>query len=183
MNFSPTPLAGSMLIELDPHRDERGFFARAFCREEFADQGLDPTVAQCNVSYSPRKLTLRGMHYQAAPHAEVKLVRCTQGTAFDVALDLRPDSATFRRWFGLELDADSGRMLYIPEGCAHGYMTLAPNTEVAYQTSVPYTPSSARGVRYDDPAFAIRWPRKVQLISHQDATWGLYGGQAGTAAP
>ncbi len=171
MNFSPTPLAGSMLIELDPHRDERGFFARAFCREEFADQGLDPTVAQCNVSYSPRKLTLRGMHYQAAPHAEAKLVRCTRGAIYDVVIDLRRESPTFKRYFAIELSWQNHTMIYAPPGFAHGFLTLEPETEVFYQMSVAYQAESARGVRWNDPVFAIPWPQHPEVISERDASF------------
>ncbi len=171
MIFAETTLAGAYLVELEPHRDERGFFARQWCAEEFARAGLDPRIAQINTSRSLRAGTLRGLHYQLEPHAEVKLVRCTRGAVFDVALDLRPASPTFCRWFGTELDADSGRMLYIPEGCAHGFLTLVPYTELVYQASVAYAPASARGVRHDDPAFAIRWPRPVTILSAADAAW------------
>ena len=171
MIFTETSLAGTYLVELEPRRDERGHFARQWCAEAFARAGLDPRIAQINSSRSLRAGTLRGLHYQLEPHAEVKLVRCTRGALFDVALDLRPASPTFCRWYGIELDADSGRMLYIPEGCAHGYLTLVPDTELVYQASVAYAPASARGVRYDDPAFGIRWPRPVSVLSAADAAW------------
>ena len=171
MIFTPTRIGGAFVIELEPRRDERGFFARQWCLEEMARAGLDPRVAQINTARSVAAGTLRGMHFQLAPHAEVKLVRCTGGAVYDVVVDLRPDSPTFRQWFGVELDAQSGRALYIPEGCGHGYLTLAPNTDLVYQASVPYAPKSARGVRYDDPAFNIVWPRPIAVISEQDRTW------------
>lgn len=169
MNFSPTHLDGAMVIELDPHKDERGFFARAFCRDEFAAHGLEPEVAQCNVSYSPRKLTLRGMHYQAAPHAEAKLVRCTRGAIYDAIIDLRHESPTFKRYFAIELSWQNHTMLYVPAGFAHGFLTLEAETEVFYQMSAPYQPESARGVRWNDPVFAIPWPHEPEVISERDA--------------
>lgn len=183
MIFTETTLDGVFLIDLEPRRDERGFFARQWCAEEFARAGLDTRIAQINTAWSRAPGTVRGMHFQAAPHAEIKLVRCTSGAVFDVALDLRPNSPTFCRWLGVELNAQNGRMLYIPEGCAHGYITLAADTELAYQTSVPYAPSSARGVRHDDPAFGILWPRPVQVISKQDANWPAFNGQPPHATP
>jgi dTDP-4-dehydrorhamnose 3,5-epimerase len=160
-----------VVVELEPRRDERGFFARQWCATEFGAAGLNMALAQINTARSSLAGTLRGMHYQAAPHAEAKLVRCTQGAIFDVAIDLRPGSPTFRRWFGTRLDAESGRMLYIPEGCAHGSLTLVPDTDLVYQASVPYAPASAGGVRYDDPAFGIEWPRDIVVVSSQDRGW------------
>jgi dTDP-4-dehydrorhamnose 3,5-epimerase len=151
--------------------DERGFFARTWCREEFADHGLTPELAQCSISFSHRKGTLRGLHYQAAPHQEAKLVRCTRGAIWDVALDLRRDSPTYRAWFGVELSAANRAALYIPEGCAHGQLTLSDDSEVLYQMSAPYVPSAARGVRYDDPAFGIEWPGEVVVINDRDASY------------
>jgi dTDP-4-dehydrorhamnose 3,5-epimerase len=171
MIFTKTKIPGVFVIELEPRRDERGFFARQWCADEFTRAGLDPRVAQINTARSVSAGTLRGMHYQEAPHAEGKLVRCTRGAVFDVAVDLRADSATFCQWFGIELDDESGRMLYIPEGCGHGYLTLAPNTDLGYQASVPYAPGSARGVRHDDPAFDIVWPAPIKVISAQDQNW------------
>lgn len=174
MIFTETRLGGVFLIDLEPRRDARGFFARQWCAEEFARAGLDPHIAQINTARSLVEGTLRGMHYQVAPYAESKLVRCTHGAVFDVALDLRPTSPTFCKWFGIELTAENGRMFYIPEGCAHGYLTLAPDTDLAYQTSVPYAPASARGVRHDDPAFGIVWPRVIAVVSEQDANWSRF---------
>lgn len=171
MIFAKTRIAGVFVIELEPRRDERGFFARQWCADEFMRTGLDTRIAQINTARSLAAGTLRGVHYQTAPHAEVKLVRCTRGAVWDVAVDLRADSATFRQWFGTELDADTGRMLYIPEGCGHGYLTLAPDTDLIYQTSVPYAPKCATGVRHDDPAFDIHWPAPIRVISQQDLNW------------
>jgi dTDP-4-dehydrorhamnose 3,5-epimerase len=153
-----TELPGVALIELEPLRDERGSFARTFDAELFAAHGLDSRVVQCNSSYNARAGTLRGLHYQAAPHAEGKLVRCLRGRIFDVVVDLRPSSTTHCRWLGVELDAGGVRSLFVPAGCAHGFLTLLDHSEVHYQMSAPYVPSAARGVRFDDPAFAIRWP-------------------------
>jgi dTDP-4-dehydrorhamnose 3,5-epimerase len=171
MIFTETKIPGVFVIELERRSDERGFFARQWCAEECARAGLNPAVTQINVARSTATGTLRGVHYQKAPHAEVKLVRCTRGSVFDVAVDLRPESPTFCQWFGVELDADSGRMLYIPEGCGHGYLTLTPDTDLVYQASVPYAPNSATGVRHDDPAFNISWPEAVKVISSQDQNW------------
>ncbi len=179
MIFNETRIAGVVVVELEPRRDERGFFARQWCADEFARAGLDTRVAQINTARSVAAGTLRGLHYQVAPHAEVKVVRCTQGAVFDVVVDLRPGSPTLGQWFGIVLDAESGRMLYVPEGCAHGYLTLAAGTDLAYQTSVAYAPSSARGVRYDDPAFGIVWPRPIEVISPQDSSWAIYDGSSG----
>lgn len=174
MKFTPTKLAGVFVVELEPRGDDRGFFARQWCAEEFSRAGLDPRVAQINVSHSPVKGTLRGIHYQKPPHAEVKLVRCSRGAVFDVAVDLRADSQTYCQWFGLELDEKSGRMLHIPEGCGHGFVTLTPDTDLVYQASVPYAPDSATGARHDDPAFGIAWPESVTMISAQDQNWPLF---------
>lgn len=171
MKFSPTKIAGVVVVELERRSDDRGFFARQWCAEEFTQAGLDPRLAQINTARSVAAGTLRGMHFQRQPDAEVKLVRCVRGAAFDVAVDLRAGSPTFRQWFGVELDADSGRMLYIPEGCGHGYLTLAPNTDLVYHASVPYGPNSAAGVRHDDPAFNIAWPGAINVISSQDQNW------------
>lgn len=168
MRFVPAPLAGVFVIEQERHADERGWFARTWCADELLARGLEARVAQSSVSFNHRKGTLRGMHYQAPPHAEVKIVRCTRGALFDVALDLRPESATFRRWFGAELTEDDGRALYIPRGFAHGFLTLADATEVHYEISERYQPQAARGVRYDDPLFGIRWPAPVEVIAARD---------------
>jgi dTDP-4-dehydrorhamnose 3,5-epimerase len=168
MRFTETKVAGAFLIEPEPIADERGFFARTWCREEFSEHGLNPELAQANISFNYRKGTLRGLHYQEAPHQEAKLVRCTRGAIWDLALDLRPGSTTYRAWFGIELSADNRAMLYVPEGCAHGFLTLTDAAEVAYQMSAPYAPGAARGVRFDDPAFGIEWPGEVVVINERD---------------
>lgn len=174
MNFTGTPIAGAWLVEPQRHEDERGFFARVFDEQEFARRELCTHFPQCSVSFNARAATLRGMHYQAAPHAEAKLVRCTAGNLFDVILDLRPGSATERRWWGVELTAENRRALYIPEGVAHGFQTLADATEVFYQISRSYQPSASAGVRWDDPAFAIEWPAAVErTISARDRAFPL----------
>jgi dTDP-4-dehydrorhamnose 3,5-epimerase len=166
-----TPLPGAYVIDLERLDDDRGWFARTFAAEEFVAHGLNPAVVHCNVSFNSRAGTLRGMHYQVAPHAECKLVRCTRGAIYDVIVDLRPDSSTYLRWFGVGLDADEGRSLYAPEGCAHGFQTLVDESEVLYQMSHEYVPSHARGVRWDDPAFAIEWPDAERTISERDRTY------------
>lgn len=169
--FRETPLAGAFVIEPEKREDERGFFARTFCREEFSAHGLNPDIAQCNVSFNKRKGTLRGMHYQAPPFAEDKLVRCTAGAIFDVIIDLRETSPTFRQHFAIELCASNGKMLYIPEGLAHGFQTLVENTEIFYQMSRPYAPQSARGVRWNDPSFGIQWPHAERTIVERDRNY------------
>lgn len=170
MIFKETSLAGVVEVHLDPRSDERGFFARSWCEKEFASHGLNPRLAQCNVSFNPRKGTLRGIHYQDEPLREAKLVRCTQGAIYDVAVDLRPQSTTFRHWVAVILSAENRHMLYIPEGCGHGLLTLTDNAEVFYQMSEFYHPELARGVRFDDPAFEIEWPEKIEVISERDRT-------------
>jgi dTDP-4-dehydrorhamnose 3,5-epimerase len=174
MIFTETKILGVFVIELEPRRDERGYFARQWCADELERAGLDPRIAQINTTHSVVAGTLRGVHYQKPPHAEVKLVRCTRGAVFDVAVDLRPSSPTFCQWLGTELDAESGRMLYIPEGCGHGFLTLVPDTDLAYQASVPFAPGSATGVRHDDPAFNIVWPGPIKVMSPQDRNWPLF---------
>jgi dTDP-4-dehydrorhamnose 3,5-epimerase len=171
MKFTSVPLGGAHLVELEPVADERGFFARSWCAEEFRSYGLNPGLAQCSLSFNKRKGTLRGMHYQAEPHAEVKLVRCTSGVIYDVILDLRPASPTYCKWFAIELTAANRKMLYIPEGIAHGFQTLADDTEVFYQISVSYHPESARGVRWNDPLFAIEWPVRDLILSERDRSF------------
>ncbi len=171
MIFTPTPLHGSYLIDIGKIEDERGFFARAWCREEFENHGLRARFTQINVGLNTWKGTLRGMHYQVEPHAEVKVVRCTRGKVFDVIVDLRPGSPTYKRWFGAELSAENHRMIYIPEGFAHGYLTLTDQAEIYYLVSTPYAPDAARGVRYNDPAFGIAWPGAITTISEKDASW------------
>lgn len=168
MKFIETKIKDSFIVELEPIEDSRGFFARSFCRREFEAHGLDPCVNQCGVSVNPKKGTLRGMHYQDDPYAESKLIRCIRGAVYDVALDLRADSATFKEWVAVELSADNRRSVYIPAGCAHGFLTLEDDTEVAYQMSQFHMPDYARGVRWNDPAFGIVWPDKVRIISDKD---------------
>jgi dTDP-4-dehydrorhamnose 3,5-epimerase len=173
VNFFPTVLPGVFVVEPQKLVDERGFFARTWCRESFESRGLNPVVAQANIGFSPRRGTLRGLHFQVEPYAEAKLVRCSRGVVHDVAVDLRPESETFLGWVGLTLSADTHRMLYVPEGCAHGYLTLTDDAEVSYQTSQPYVPEAASGRRYDDPALGIEWPIAVEVISEQDRSWPL----------
>jgi dTDP-4-dehydrorhamnose 3,5-epimerase len=173
MIFTETPLAGAFVLDVEPRVDERGFFARTFCRREFETRGLDPAVAQCNVAYNRRRGTLRGLHYQAPPVSESKLVRCTRGAIHDVIVDLRPDSPTRLRHFAVELTAENRRSLYVPDRFAHGYVTLTDDTEVTYQMGEFYTPGSERGVRFDDPALGIEWPVPVVLISDKDRAWPL----------
>jgi dTDP-4-dehydrorhamnose 3,5-epimerase len=168
--FTETRLPGVFIVEPQRLEDERGFFARSWCPEEFEAHGLDPRLAQCSISFNKKKGTLRGMHYQVAPHAEAKLVRCTMGAIYDVALDLRRESPAFRQWISAELTAENRKMLYIPEGLAHGFQTLTDDAEVFYQISEAYHPESARGVRWDDPAFAIEWPLPLTAISHRDSS-------------
>ncbi|MDQ3823218.1 MAG: dTDP-4-dehydrorhamnose 3,5-epimerase [Actinomycetota bacterium] len=175
MIFRPTTLDGAYLVDLEPREDERGFFARAWAEEEFAAQGLSTEVVQANIAFNRRKGTLRGMHFQRAPHAEVKLVRCTRGALYDVIVDLRPSSPTHARWIGVELTADNRRMLYVPEGFAHGYQTLVDDTEAYYQVSAAYAPGAEGGVRWDDPAFGIEWPDPdPPVMSEKDRTWPDY---------
>jgi dTDP-4-dehydrorhamnose 3,5-epimerase len=171
MRFVPTSLAGVYVIEQERHVDDRGFFARTWCAQEFAAHGLETGLTQCSVSFNRRRRTLRGLHYQAPPFAEVKLVRCTRGALFDVAVDLRPDSATFRRWVGVELTPDDGRALYVPRGFAHGFYALADATEAAYQISAPYHPECAHGVRWNDPFHGVAWPGPVDVIAPRDRNY------------
>lgn len=171
MRFSPTKLAQAVVVELEQHRDERGFFARTFCEREFEAQGLPTRFPQCNLSRNDRAGTLRGMHFNAPPHEEAKLVRCVRGAIYDVIIDLRPESPTYADWVGVELGADDGRALYVPAGFAHGFLTLADDTDVFYHMGALFQPDAARGLRCDDPAFAVRWPREVAVISERDATY------------
>ena len=172
MIFSPTRIRGAMVVEMEPCEDERGLFARGFCRKEFEAHGLNPDVAQANIGLSRRRGTLRGLHYQIPPNAETKLVRCTAGAVFDVIVDLRPESASYKQWVGVELTAANRRMLYAPEGCAHGYLALADDTEVFYLVSEFYSPGAERGLRWNDPAFRIEWPITEDLrISDKDRSW------------
>ena len=171
MKFIETKLKGAYIIEPERLEDERGFFARTFCQNEFEAHGLNPGVVQCNISYNKREGTLRGMHYQVAPMAEAKLVRCTRGAIYDVIIDLRPESSTYCQWAPVELTADNRCMLYVPEGFAHGFQTLEDDTEVLYQMSAFYTPDCVRGVRWDDPAFGIEWPLSSRIISKKDMSY------------
>ncbi len=173
MRFTETALAGVWVLELDRLQDERGFFARSFDAEEFAARGMNPAVVQCNISFNARRGTLRGMHYQADPHGESKLVRCVRGAVFDVALDLRDGSPTHVAWHGVELSEDNGRALYIPAGVAHGFQSLSEDSELLYLMGDLYVGDAARGVRWDDPAFAIDWPESdgPRIISERDRTY------------
>ena len=170
MIFTETRLKGAYIIEPEKFEDERGFFARTFCRREFESHGLNPNVVQCNISYNKKKGTLRGMHYQIAPFEEAKLVRCTKGAIYDVIIDLRPTSSTYCQWISEELTEDNYRMLYVPEGFAHGFLTLSEDAEVFYQMSEFYMPEYARGIRWNDPSFNISWPIDVAVISEKDKT-------------
>ncbi len=174
MIFTETKLQGAYEIDLDVRKDDRGFFARSFCQQEFATHGLRTVIAQSNVSFNAKKGTLRGMHFQVAPKAEAKLVRCTRGALYDVIIDLRPGSQTYCAWTAVELTAENGRMLYIPEGFAHGFQTFENNTEVFYQMFEFYSPEHASGVRWDDPAFGISWPLPHPLISDKDRAYPDY---------
>lgn len=171
MIFSETRLKGAFIIDMEQIEDERGLFARSWCREEFEAHGLNPELAQCNISFNKRRGTLRGMHYQKPPHEEVKLVRCTMGAIFDVIVDLRSNSPTYKQWVGEELTAQNRRMFYVPEMFAHGFVTLTDATEVFYQMSTPYVPDSASGIRWDDPALNIHWPEQPQMISQRDQSY------------
>jgi dTDP-4-dehydrorhamnose 3,5-epimerase len=176
MVFTPTSLPGAFVVEPELRRDVRGLFARTWCREEFAAQGLNVQLVQCNASFTERRGTVRGMHYQEAPHQEAKLVRCVRGAIHDVIVDLRPHSPAFRQHFAVDLREGSYRMLYVPEGVAHGFQTLADETEVAYQMSAAYHPEAQRGIRWDDPAFAIPWPEPVCLVSDRDRSFPDFTG-------
>ncbi|MCG3769509.1 MAG: dTDP-4-dehydrorhamnose 3,5-epimerase [Nitrosomonadaceae bacterium] len=171
MKFIATPLSGSYLIEPEVVEDERGFFARTFCQEEFLSHGLNFDVMQCSVSFNRKHGTLRGVHYQAAPHQEAKLVRCTMGAIYDVIVDIRVGSPTFGHWWGTDLTMHNRHLLYVPEGVAHGFQTLDDDTEVYYQMSSPYVSDSARGIRWNDPKFAICWPLAVSVISMRDSSY------------
>ncbi len=171
MKFSATPIAGAFVVDIERMDDERGFFARTFCRDEFAARGLRSSFVQCNLSSNPRKGTLRGMHFQAKPREEAKLVCCTRGAAYDVIVDLRRESSSFRQWAAFELSAQNRRMLYIPEGLAHGFQALEDHTDLFYLMSESYQEDLARGVRWNDPAFAIRWPLGAPILSPRDAAY------------
>jgi len=168
MRFVPTALPGVLVLEQERHADARGYFARTWCTRELQAQGLLGEISQCSVSFNHKQRTLRGLHYQAPPYAEVKVVRCARGALFDVAVDIRPDSPSFRSWVGVELTVDNGRALYIPKGFAHGFYTLQDATEVEYFISTEYRPEAARGLRYDDALFAVAWPGPVDVIADRD---------------
>jgi dTDP-4-dehydrorhamnose 3,5-epimerase len=174
--FMPIPLPGAVVIEAERHEDQRGFFARTWCAREFEMHGLNPRLVQCSVSFNKQKGTLRGMHYQTAPHAEAKLVRCTMGAIHDVVIDLRPTSPTYKEHAAVVLTAENRRMLYIPEGFAHGFQTLADDTEVFYQMAEFHSPNDSRGVRWDDPAFGIVWPDDDRVMSERDRTYPDFAG-------
>ncbi len=171
MRFDETKLPGVFEISLEPMNDERGFFARSWCRHEFERHGLNPAIAQCNISFNEKKGTLRGVHFQGEPHPEDKIVRCTQGSIYDVVVDLRPDSATYKKWIGVLLSAANRRMVYVPKGCGHGLLTLEDRTEVYYQMSEFYYPELSRGIRWNDPAFQIKWPDQPKIMSERDCSY------------
>lgn len=173
LRFIPTPISGAVVIDSILRTDDRGHFLRAWCIKEFADEGIHFVPVQANIGFSRLKGTTRGMHFQVSPAPEAKLVRCSRGSLFDVVLDLREDSPTRYKWYGVELRADNYRMLYIPEGCAHGYQTLEDDTDLYYMTSQYFTPSAAKGVRFDDPAFGVVWPLTPTVMSDQDRYWPL----------
>jgi dTDP-4-dehydrorhamnose 3,5-epimerase len=173
MRFTKTEIKGAWVIDPEPHEDDRGRFMRAWCAREFAAHGLDFLPVQANMGHSLYKGTIRGMHFQKSPALEAKLVRCTRGSIYDVVLDLRPESSSFGRWYAIELSADNGRMLFVPERCAHGCQTIEDRTEIFYMASEFYAPDSACGVRFDDPAFDIRWPYAATAVSEQDRNWPL----------
>ena len=171
MKFEETGLEGAVVVDLEPFRDDRGFFARVFCAREFQEHGINPTVAQCNISTNEVKGTLRGMHYQIAPATETKFIRCTRGAIWDVIVDLRPDSPTYLQHFAVELSADNRKSLFVPEMFGHGYQTLTDDTEVYYMVSEFYAPGHERGIRHDDPTLGIEWPLEVTRISEKDRSW------------
>ena len=174
MRFTRTEIAGVVVVDAEPFVDERGTFARLWCKAELASAGLTAELSQCSISHSPRAGTLRGLHFQRPPHEEAKLVRCARGAIFDVAVDLRVGSPTYGRWFGAELSAENGSALYVPEGCAHGFQTLVDDTDVLNFISTPYVPDAGAGVRWNDPALAIDWPdARTRTISERDASWPL----------
>jgi dTDP-4-dehydrorhamnose 3,5-epimerase len=171
MKFMATRLKGAFIIEPERLNDNRGFFARTWCKHEFMSHGLNPNLVQCNISFNTKKGTLRGMHHQVAPHEEAKIVRCTAGAIYDVIIDLRSTSPTFKKWLFVELSAVNRKMIYIPEGFSHGFMTLQDNTEVLYQMSDFFAPECARGIRWNDPSFNIKWPLDVAVISEKDSQY------------
>ena len=173
MQFEPTPFKDAWIVTLDPIGDDRGYFARAFCRKEFEAYGIEADMVQCNASFSKEAGTLRGLHYQTDPASETKLMRCVQGSLFDVIVDMRPESPTYLQYFGVHLSAENLKMLFIPRNFAHGYLALEPNTAAYYLVGEYYTPELERGVRYDDPLLGIDWPLEVNVISQKDRNWPL----------
>ncbi len=173
MIYTPSRIPGAWIMDVEPIHDQRGFFAMTWLPEELRERGMDPALAQCNLAFNHKRGTLRGMHLQSDPHAQVKIVRTTRGALLDVIVDLRPDSPAFKEWDAVELTADNRRMLYIPAGIAHGYLTLTDDTEVYYHASTPWAPQSERGVRWNDPAFGIEWPFSPTVISPKDEAWPL----------
>lgn len=171
MKFIETKLQGVFEIHVEPMADERGLFARTWCKKEFESHGLESALVQCSISFNKKKGTLRGMHYQAAPFEETKLVRCAQGAVYDVVLDLRPQSSTFKEWIAVTLEAARRNAVYVPKGCAHGFLTLTDDAEVFYQMTEVYDAASSRGVRWNDPAFGISWPGNIEVISERDRTY------------
>lgn len=172
MIFRETPLRDACIIDIERREDERGFFARTWCKQEFENQGIKGPPVQVNVAFNKHEGTLRGMHYQVSPYEEAKLIRCTRGSIYDVIIDLRPHSPSYKEWFGIKLTEQNHRMLYVPEGFAHGYQTLEPNTEVTYQVSQYYVPNAEQGIRWNDPSFRIEWPvTERRTISRKDQTW------------
>lgn len=174
MRFEETPIAGCFMVRIDPHADERGFFARTVCADDFGARKLVGRFSQCSISFNHHRGTVRGMHFQRAPHSETKLVRCTRGAIFDAAIDLRPNSPSFRAVAGVELTADNRAALYVPAGVAHGFQTLSDDAEVLYMIDPAFAPGFGDGVRWDDPAFGLRWPEPVTLIADRDASWPLW---------
>jgi dTDP-4-dehydrorhamnose 3,5-epimerase len=171
MIYTPSRIPGAWIMDVEPIHDRRGFFAMTWLPDELRERGMDPALAQCNLAFNHKRGTLRGLHLQSEPHAQIKIVRATRGALLDVIVDLRPDSPTSKSWDAVELSADNRRMLYIPAGVAHGYITLADDTEVYYHASSLWAPGAERGVRWDDPAFAIEWPLQPVVISEKDASW------------
>lgn len=174
MQYTPSKIPGAWIMDITPIHDARGFFAMTWMPEELRARGMNPSLAQCNLSFNLKRGTLRGMHFQSAPHAQAKIVRCTRGALLDVIVDLRPESPAFRQWDAVTLTADNRRMLYMPEGIAHGYITLADETEAYYHTSSPWVREAESGVRWDDPAFGIEWPMAPVVISDKDRAWPLW---------
>lgn len=171
MNFSATPIQGAFTIEAEPISDNRGYFARTYCQEEFTKHGLIIPFVQCNLSHNHKRGTIRGMHYQSAPFEEAKVVSCTQGSIYDVIIDMRPSSASYLKWFSVELNETNTKMIYIPEGCAHGFQTLEDGVQVYYQMSSMFEPSASKGIRWNDPFFNIEWPLKCEVISDKDLSY------------